>query len=380
MQKRQRRQRQMNHEESHSSQSQIQPQSSSNEPKQSISIQQAIQSFHPQSKVKPYSFHQNYLNSPQDKEQEQEKRASSQFSGVIFVTQEMIDLAQIRQNDFVLPSPLGQKCLYGSFVVKTENDPPSSIGTIDQAKLVWNGISRLIICPTTTTMTFLENGIETSIIGKSITFKAFHLTMGPLTLSEMVLPLTGSLPGTMTPEAFVETQGISYTLSVLTGKELQQELEKTFQNGGQQELYNLWYSIFYHVPSKSFIPQSTSNYTFQYQGTYAIETQGAKVEPLSESCLITTDLTETEIVLVTLTQDENKQYIMSTELVQNTQVHIPTEQEFHSGSPMPIFGMIHLDLPEDLISNVYTYGSKTQVSAVSVLNMATSFNLQIEIE
>lgn len=297
-------------------------------------------------------------------------------SNAVLVTQEMIDEWEVSQTDFTIPqTPQGQ-VLKSAFSFTTKNTVPGNYdsGTNPSPiSLNWNGVTRILITPTMGTIP--TGGIT------SQTVNGFKATMSALTLYGITndATLTGNPLTEFNP--LVEYQGVSYTISVLTGQDLLDELKTTYIDGTNTSkiiadalVKKEGTNFVYQSEESLVLSQGTSNYLSQYTGTYAVQDKGSKTESIWESCVV--GGTIDKYVKATLANAGEENATATFALSENSTITIqgtPT-----TASEIPILAMIRVDLPEDLISEVYTSpSSESGKIKLGVMNIAGQLAVEI---
>lgn len=284
-----------------------------------------------------------------------ERTAQENEGDAVLVTQQMIDLYQVNQDGFELPQDPSGTVLSTAFTFKTSNKPPTAYSNTDSIALNWNGVTRILITPTMIPL-------NTNLTDQYFTgFKA--------TLSSFVLFGTETNATDNRAEAdkntynpFMKYQGVGYTVSVLTGQDLSDELQATFNTTETKKALadalaskNAQNTLVYGSESLV-MQQNTTNYLSQYNGTYAVEAKDSKTEPIWESCVIGGKITD----YVTVTVSNAGQSSATIAVSRSTSSRFTVNKDVPVASAaIPIVAMIRVDFPEDLISEVYTSSSST---------------------
>lgn len=313
------------------------------------------------------------------------READPLTSPAVLVTQEMIDEWQVNQSEFTIPqTPTGQ-VLKSAFSFTTNNVPPSSY-TFDPTAtnqinipVNWNGVTRILITPTMATIP------TTGITNQAV--NGFKATMSALTLfgKSNTVNFTNN-ETTEKPFSYnnlVEYQGVSYTVSVLTGQELLDELNKTYKPTTGTDTSEIvanalvtknGTTLAYGTGSSLILEQGMDDINIQYDGTYAVQDIGSKTEPTWESCVIGGKIEK--YVTATLTNAGETTAKATFALSSNANITVSATPA--AGSVIPILAMIRVDLPEDLIQEVYT-DQVSEASKIKLSMMNVAGQLAVEI-
>lgn len=282
-----------------------------------------------------------------------ERTAQDSEGDAVLVTQQMIDLYQVKQDGFELPQDPSGTVLSTAFTFKTSNEPPTTYSTTADIALNWNGVTRILITPTMIPLT-------TDLTDQY--FTGFKATLSPFVLyGTEKADTTDNRADKSTYNPFMKYQGVSYTVSVLTGEELKKELEATFNDTKSKKaladaLVSKNTQNAFEYGSKSLVmQQNTTNYLNQYNGTYAVEAKDSKTEPIWESCVIGGKIPDYMLATVSNAGAANASVVLS----RSTNTQFTITKTAAADSAIPIIAMIRVDFPEDLISEVYTSKSST---------------------
>lgn len=299
-------------------------------------------------------------------------------SPAVLVTQEMIDEWEVQQEEFSIPKTPEGNLLKSAFSFMTTNDPPSS-DTFDPNSTIpvnWNGVTRILITPTMTNLP--DGGITNQKVN------GFKATMSALTLFGTTKIATFTNTGnTFEYNNLVEYQGVSYTISVLTGEDLLNELKATYNPNTNNDTTKIVADALvkkngtdyaYGTGSSLILEQSMNDINTQYEGTYAVQDIGSKTEPIWESCIIGGSISNYVKASITNAGDPNATVDFS--LITNTSITVSATPE--SESVIPILAMIRVDFPEDLIQELYTDPSNEENEIkLSMMNVAGQLAVEI---
>lgn len=326
---------------------------------------------------------------------QQEGRQLVNLTKSTIVTQEMLDLAEVTSSSFRVPTVGSQNLLTGSFFAETKNTAPSAVPTpatqgnpATNANLAWNGVTRLLITPASTVMRLPDTqGALQEISGKTLKFSKINVTTSSIVLSEKktTIDKPNSFDAKDSAE-FLFAQGGSYVIASLVADDLKAELETTFGSAGKADvLFNALLQSdgngtwSYKTQSgDSLLGQSTANFFAQYDGTYAAQAAEYKVEPMSEACLVGGELKR--VVMLTFAGDAGSRTATAT-VESAASVAIPTAEEVANGTKaFPVFAMVRIDVPEDLVGTVYASVLSTDATKVdvAVVNMGLSVGVAVE--
>lgn len=259
----------------------------------------------------------------------------------------------------------------------------------------WNGIFRMYLSPYNVGYDLLEQYQISSYQIDWIRIKVLSITFskavnqrnisGPVNVNNLTNMNADQIyyPYLKTSaDGFVGFDGTTYTIGYFTAQQLaslqdSQTIGSAFtvtkQTNGEYTRY-----LYGNGVNTEGVPGSSieSIASYQYQGTYACEAQETQTLPLGESCefLIqnphslslsltstlpvgpnTGDGTATNTYLYGTNQYgiNTKTALMNLESFQYTNQQQPSTPIQTTNAQSPIFGMIQIDLPEDLIQTVY---------------------------
>lgn len=301
-------------------------------------------------------------------------------SPAVLVTQEMIDEWQVNQSDFTIPQTPKGTILTSAFSFTTNNVPPSSdtFDPISTIPVKWNGVTRILITPTMATLP--TGGITNQPVN------GFKATMSALTLFGTTKIATFTNTGnTYEYNNLVEYQGVSYTISVLTGKDLLKELETTYNPNTDNDTTKIvadalvtknGMTLTYGTGSSLILEQSMNDINTQYEGTYAVQDIGSKTEPIWESCIIGGTIEKYVKASITNAGETSAKVDFSTST--DTIINVSTSPATTGSIEIPILAMIRVDFPEDLIQELYTdQVSETDKIKLSMMNVAGQLAVEI---
>lgn len=324
--------------------------------------------------------HPPTFGGPKDKAQARGVGLGQDGNSTVVIAQTMLDRWEVDQDDFALPQTPTGTLLNSSFAFNTDNAPPAAFNvgptTNTAIKLNWNGVTRILITPT---MAYTAPIAETTVNGFAATVSGLTLygTRGTSTTADQVTNTTQFYP-------FDAVQAMTYTISVLTGQELLDELTATYgvdattkrafadalvgekQGGGLE----------YKTGSAMVLSQGTANYADQYEGTYAAEDADCKTEALAEASYVDATTTKAPVIAkITGAGTASANVTFAYNAATTTMAVVAPD----AAVDVPILGMIRIDLPEDVVSNIYTSrdGTETGKVTTTVVNLAGQISVAI---
>lgn len=306
-------------------------------------------------------------------------RETNTTSPAVLVTQEMIDEWEVQQEEFSIPKTPEGNLLKSAFSFMTTNDPPSSYNATNTTEIPvnWNGVTRILITPT-------MGGITEAITNQPV--NGFKATMSALTLfgkSNTVGFTNDETTENFSYNNLVEYQGVSYTISVLTGDDLLNELKATYNPNTDNDTTKIvadalvtknGTTLAYGTGSSLVLQQRMDDINTQYEGTYAVQDIGSKTEPIWESCIIGGSINKYVKASITNAGEPNATVDFSTS---TDTINVLTSPATTGPIEIPILAMIRVDFPEDLIQELYTdQVSETEIK-LSMMNVAGQLAVEI---